>query len=444
LIAAEYNGVAVNIGAYKEGDNKTAAFKAMSPLGKLPVLQTSSGCITESNAIARYVARLRNDTGLYGSSFFESAQVDQWVDFCSHDIELPASLWFYPVIGKMPANPAAKDQAKRDFARALNVLEAHLSDKTYLVGQQITLAEITVVTTLVYPFKFVADAAYRAAFPNVGRWFNTCVNQAEFQAVIGSVALCTVEMTEAGVAEVAASAAATPAASQKGKGGDNKKGGDKGGDNKKDKAPKEPKVEKPKVEKAPKVEKPKVEKPPKEEEEDDFDDTPKEKKEDHAFRLLDKSNPSAFIMDTWKKTYSNCEGDYVTAMNTFWSLFDAEGWSLWRGDYQYNEENKVLFMTSNLIGGFIQRTEEIRKWLFGCMTIRGEAGVAGGMKVTCFYLIRGQDIKPLIDCNTDAECYTWTKFGHPASDAEKAALFEYWTSDTTLEGEPCLDSRCYK
>jgi hypothetical protein len=31
-------------------------------------------------------------------------------------------------------------------------------------------------------------------------------------------------------------------------------------------------------------------------------------------------------------------------------------------------------MTSNLIGGFIQRTEEIRKWLFGTLTIRGVEG----------------------------------------------------------------------
>lgn len=78
-------------------------------------------------------------------------------------------------------------------------------------------------------------------------------------------------------------------------------------------------------------------------------------------------------MDTWKKTYSNCS-DYHEAMETFWNTFDAQGWSIWRGDYKYNEECKVLFMTSNLIAGFIQRTEEIRKWLFGTLTIRGVEG----------------------------------------------------------------------
>ena len=31
------------------------------------------------------------------------------------------------------------------------------------------------------------------------------------------------------------------------------------------------------------------------------------------------------------------------------------------------------------------------------------------MKVTSYFLIRGDSIQPLIACNDDAECYTWTK-----------------------------------
>ena len=108
----------------------------------------------------------------------------------------------------------------------------------------------------------------------------------------------------------------------------------------------------------------------------------------------------------------------------------------------YNEENKVLFMSGNLIGGFIQRTEEIRKWLFGTMTIRGVEGVQ--MKITAYYLIRGDSIQPLVSCNDDAACYNWTKVEVPPTDATKAILYDYWCSDGPLDGEPMLDSRCYK
>jgi len=204
-------------------------------------------------------------------------------------------------------------------------------------------------------------------------------------------------------------------------------------------------VEKPKADAKPKEEKPKEEKKkPKKAESDDDEPEPDvvpEKKAEHPFKILDRTNPSPFSMDTWKKTYSNTD-DYHQAMDTFWGMFDAAGWSIFRGDYNYNDELKVLFMTSNLIGGFIQRTEEIRKWLFGTMTIRGVAGE--GMKVTCYYLIRGDSIDPLIACNDDASCYTWTKLTVPPSEADKALLYDYWCSELPLEGEPNLDSRCYK
>jgi len=227
-------------------------------------------------------------------------------------------------------------------------------------------------------------------------------------------------------------------------------GGKKGGDNKQQQKPKgdnKPKEEKKaKEEKKPKEQpKAKEEKPKKkdDDEEDDFDLVPKEKKADHPFKIMDTTNPSPFVMDAWKRCYSNCHGDYEGAMKTFWETFDAQGWSIWRGDYQYNDECKILFMTSNLIAGFIQRTDEIRKWLFGTMTIRGNEE-AKNFKITCYYLIRGQEIQPLIACNDDAACYKWTKMSVPATDTEKQLLFDYWTSDTTLEGEAVLDSRCYK
>lgn len=88
LIAAEYNSIDINIPEFKIGDNKTVQFLKKSPLGRVPVLETPTGCIFESNAIARYVARIRRDTELYGVSFFESGLVDSWIDFAAHDIEL--------------------------------------------------------------------------------------------------------------------------------------------------------------------------------------------------------------------------------------------------------------------------------------------------------------------------------------------------------------------
>jgi elongation factor 1-gamma len=433
LIAAEYNGVDVEVPEFKMmEDNKTPEFLAKSPLGKVPVLETAQGCIFESNAIARFIARIRRDTGIYGSTFFESGQVDSWIDFCGHEIELPAVMWFYPVLGYLPANPAATEKAKSDLGRALAVLEAHLLDKTFLVGNGVTLADIVIASTLVYPFKLVCDTAYRSQFPCVMRWFDLLTHQPEFIAVIGETQLCAAELLPGGSA---APVAAAPAAAA---------GGNKKMTKKEKKAAKaaagggEQKQQEQKQGGGGDGQSKKKKKKKKKADEDDDQEpplVPQEKKAEHPLKVLDKTSPSAFKGDTWKKHYSNDE--YVDSFNWLWENIDLDGWSIWHADYKYNEENEKMFMVANLMGGFVQRSGEIRKWAFGTMAALGEEG--SEIVVRGMWLIRSDTIQHLIDCNDDAEHYNWTMVagpGTPLTDESKARIFEYWTSETTIEGLP--------
>uniref|UniRef100_A0A7S2VCF3 GST C-terminal domain-containing protein n=1 Tax=Entomoneis paludosa TaxID=265537 RepID=A0A7S2VCF3_9STRA len=129
-----------------------------------------------------------------GSTIGETAAIDSWMDWAAQDLELPACVWFYPVAGYMPFNAAAYEKAKGDLAKSLELLNSHLMDKTYLVNNQITLADIVVASTLLYPFKLVTDGNYLKPYQNVVRWFQTCVNQPEFQQVVGVVAMCKKEL----------------------------------------------------------------------------------------------------------------------------------------------------------------------------------------------------------------------------------------------------------
>ena len=230
LIAAEYNNVDIDIPDFKE-------FKPeMSPTGRLPILETDSGTLFESNAIARYIARIRSDTGLMGSTFFDSAAVDSWIDFCSNELELPATLWLYPVVGYLPPNEATSAKAKADFTAALEKIEAHLDDKTYLVGHGVTLADITVVCTILYPMKFLCAPDYLKSFPNVVRWFTTCVNKPQMKRVLGEAPLAKEELSSASISTASAGGG------KKDKKGKKEKGGKGDGAQKKDK----PKESKPK------------------------------------------------------------------------------------------------------------------------------------------------------------------------------------------------------
>lgn len=397
LIAAEYNGVTINV-------NTDLTNASKSPVRKLPILELMDGtCIFSSQSATRYVASIRHDTGLMGKSVGDAACIDAWMDWCTADVELPSCLWFYPVAGYMPFNQTAYDKAKVDLGNALSVLDAHLLHRTYLVGEQITIADIAIVSTLLYPFKLVTDKNYLKNYTNVTRWFTTCVNQPEFIAVIGTVVMCKKELLAEGQAPAAkAPSAAAPKAA------------------KKEKAPKE--------------------------DDADLADEPAvvEKKAEHPYKIMDREKPSPFSMDTWKKTYSNASS-YAEAMAEFWKMFDSEGWTLWYQTYNYNEDNKRIFMTANAIGGFQQRTDEIRKWAFGVQDVLGTEETV--LEIAGVWLLRGDTVDHMKEANDDANWYTWKALsvaGQPVSDENKALVETFWTAEDQIDGKPIQDSKVFK
>lgn len=172
-------------------------------------------------------------------------------------------------------------------------------------------------------------------------------------------------------------------------------------------------------------------------------------------------------MESWKRTYKNCHGDYAGAMAQLWGLpgapvaaaeegaeaadprkvlFDPAGWSIFVGRFKYNGENGRAFMVSNSINGFIQRSGEIRKWLFGVMWVTGEEGLTP-LEITCCYMIRGQTIEPLKVCNDDAEHYNWVKIDHTSAEG-RALVKEVWCSSNGkfeyLEGKKCVAAEDFK
>jgi elongation factor 1-gamma len=206
LIAAEINGVKVIV---ETKDLSTGL--AVSKTGKLPVLvwndDQQQHSISSSAAIARYISAVRTDTNLCGNTlhYDRAAQIDMWLDWNLTELELPCTVWFYPAVGYMKFQERAYEKAKIDVAAALHVLETALSKSQsqtssnyFLVGSHLTLADISIVATLLYPFKFVCDETFRTPFPHVINWFQRCVRMPAFVRVVGdNVILCQKEQLPA-------------------------------------------------------------------------------------------------------------------------------------------------------------------------------------------------------------------------------------------------------
>lgn len=70
--------------------------------------------------------------------------------------------------------------------------------------------------------------------------------------------------------------------------------------------------------------------------------------------------------------------------------YDPEGFSIWRVDFKYNDELTQVFMSSNQVGGFFNRLEGSRKYLFGSVGVLGEAN---NSRIAGVLILRGQDHK---------------------------------------------------
>lgn len=344
-------------------------------------METPDGPIWESNAIAKYVARKGNV--LYGATPYEASVIDAWIDW-SAKLDTSTGIWLYPILGYLEYNHQATEAAKADLVKLLTTLNNCLLTRTFLVGESITLADIVLCSSLYAGMKMLFDAKFRKPFGNVLRWFSTVVRQPNFVAVAGPLALCT-EMAVYKPKAAPAAAAPAPAAATDASSG--------AGD-----------------------------------EEDE--DKPSKK----APNPLDLLPPTKLNLEEFKRVYSNNTKDIRgTVLPWLWEHYEADGWSFWFADYQYNQDLTKMFMTSNLTRGFTQRLEAARKYAFGVIIAFGEDNKT---EIHCCFLIRGTERPPefTADMCEDVDSYTWRKADLASAD-DKALIEDFLDQEGKFGGK---------
>ena len=163
LLGLDYERVAVDIFA---GDTLTPEFARLNPVRETPVLELDSGeTITQSNAILWYLAE---GTTYLPADRLHRARVVQWLSFEQERV-MPGlgGTRFRRATGRAALDPAADAARFATGLGTLRVLDDHLADREFLVGDGCSIADLSI-----FGYTHVADQAgfELSAFPGVVAW----------------------------------------------------------------------------------------------------------------------------------------------------------------------------------------------------------------------------------------------------------------------------------
>ncbi|KAJ2357736.1 Elongation factor 1-gamma, partial [Coemansia sp. RSA 2618] len=179
-IAAKYAGVDIATTAKFDNavDAKTPEYLAKFPLGKSPTYEGADGFrLFDSSAIAYYVASKGTNAALLGQTPEETGEIMQYILFAESDFTPAALGVIAPLLGFKPLIKPAFQEAEQQYARFLSALNDILADKTFLVGERVTIADIIVACDLIMTYKKYLTAEDRKQYRNVTRYFTTMVGQ---------------------------------------------------------------------------------------------------------------------------------------------------------------------------------------------------------------------------------------------------------------------------
>jgi glutathione S-transferase len=170
-LGLEYEHLPIEIG---DAGARTPEFLAINPNGRLPVIVDGDFVLFESLAITLYLAKKHSPGRLYPGTLEGEARAWQWSLWAVTEVDRGVNIWSLHAV-RLP--PAERDAAKREealkvLAPPFKVLDAAVSKRHYLLGDEFTVADLNVAAVISRAAEMDLSAA-----PNLKSWLNRCLER---------------------------------------------------------------------------------------------------------------------------------------------------------------------------------------------------------------------------------------------------------------------------
>ncbi len=159
-----------------KGENLSKEFAAKNRFRRVPVLELDDGAVlAESVAICRYFEETVPEPPLFGTTAFEKAEVEMWSRRMEFSLLFSTAFYFRHTTGffkdREKVLPEWGEMNEPAIAASYKLLDRHLEGRNFMVGDSLTIADITAWCSA----EFAGGVGKRAPenCPNVTRWFKS-------------------------------------------------------------------------------------------------------------------------------------------------------------------------------------------------------------------------------------------------------------------------------
>ena len=169
-LGVPWQPVAMKFAEFAGGATRDPAWReSVNAMGEVPVLEDDDGRkTTQSGVILTRLARRHGKFG--GKDEDERDEVLRWLFFDNHKFTSYFATWrFMKSFAAKEPDPTIAAFLKSRIDSAFGVVDKHLAARKYLVGDALSIADMSLSGYLFYP---TAESGYEIAprFPNIAAW----------------------------------------------------------------------------------------------------------------------------------------------------------------------------------------------------------------------------------------------------------------------------------
>jgi glutathione S-transferase len=156
-------------------------YRALNPHGRVPLIDDNGVVVWESHSVLRYLAARYGDGRFWSDDAARRSQWEPWMDWSLCTLQpafLTGVFWGFYRTPAPQRDMLVVDEKIASCARYMTLLDNVIGGNEYLLGDQLTLADIVIGVNF---YRYFNMDINRPIVPNVEQWFATLQRRPAYQ-----------------------------------------------------------------------------------------------------------------------------------------------------------------------------------------------------------------------------------------------------------------------